>query len=448
MQIDEAHHKMISLKEKTFFIHTFGCQMNENDSERLAGYLMADGAVKVDRIENSDIIIVNTCAVREKSVEKLYSLLGRLSQIKKKKKVIIGVSGCVAQLQRSELLSNRPFIDFVIGPDNYHLLVANLKSIAHDKFILTGRHREWTCASFALFSRENKKSAYVTIMEGCNNFCTYCIVPFARGREKFRPKKDILEEVHFLSDQGYLEIQLLGQNVNSYIDPLSGTDFNVLLKEMNKFKSIEWIRFITSHPKNFKLDTARIMKDSEKICSQLHLPIQAGSDSVLKRMKRGYTKDEYLDKIKKIKELIPDISLSTDIIVGFPNETEEDFQKTLDVLQEVEYNNIFSFRYSPRPFTRASHFDNNVPLAAKRERLIRVQSLQKRIQMSNNQKLIGREMKVLCTGISKKDRNKYTGRNQAFQVINFSSNRNVLDQFVSVQITGCGAYSLHGKISE
>lgn len=422
--------------------------MNENDSERIAGYLQSEGAKKADRIERSDIIIVNTCAVREKSVEKLYSLLGRLSQIKKKKNIIIGVSGCVAQLQRAELFSNRPFIDFVVGPDNYNLFAAKLKSMAHEKFILTGRRREWTCQSPNLFSRENKKSAYVTIMEGCNNFCTYCVVPFARGREKFRPKKDILEEVHFLSDHGFKEIQLLGQNVNSYVDPQSGEDFNTLLKEMNKVKTLEWIRFITSHPKNFKIDTIRIMRDSEKICRQLHLPIQAGSDLVLNRMNRGYTREEYLKKIKKIKELIPDISLSTDIIVGFPGETEEDVQKTLDVLHEVEYNNIFSFRYSPRPFTKASRFDDDVPLALKRERLIRVQSLQKEIQLRNNQKLIGKQMKVLCTGISKKDRDKYTGRNQGFQVINFSSERNVVDQFVSIQIIDCGPYSLHGKISE
>lgn len=439
---------MISLKGKTFYIHTFGCQMNENDSERIAGYLRSDGAKKADQIENCDIIIVNTCAVREKSVEKLYSLLGRLSQIKKKKKIFIGVSGCVAQLQRAELLSNRPFIDFVIGPDNYHLLVPNLKSICHDKFILTERRCDWDYPSPSLFLRENKKSAYITIMEGCNNFCSYCIVPFARGREKFRPKNDILAEAVFLSNQGYKEIQLLGQNVNSYVDPQSETDFNALLKEMNKIKTIEWIRFLTSHPKNFKLETARVMMDSEKMCRQLHLPIQAGSNSVLKRMRRGYTREEYLTKISKIKELMPDVSLSTDVIVGFPGETEEDIQKTLDVLQEVEYNNIFSFRYSPRPYTKASHFDDNVPLAAKRERLIRVQSLQKKIQLKNNQKLIGRQMKVLCTGISKKDRNKYTGRNQAFQVINFRSDTNVLNQFVTVQITGYGPYSLHGKVAE
>jgi len=422
--------------------------MNENDSERIAGYLRSDGAKKADQIENSDIIIVNTCAVREKSVEKLYSLLGRLSQIKKKKKILIGISGCVAQLQRNELLSSRPFIDFVVGPDNYHLLVPNLTSICHDKFILTERRCDWDYSSPSLFLRENKKSAYITIMEGCNNFCSYCIVPFARGREKFRPKNDILAEAVFLSNQGYKEIQLLGQNVNSYVDPQSGTDFNALLKKMNNINTIEWIRFLTSHPKNFKLETARIMKDSEKMCRQLHLPIQAGSNSVLRRMKRGYTREEYLAKIAKIKELMPDVSLSTDIIVGFPGETEADIQKTLEVLQEVEYNNIFSFRYSPRPYTKASHFDDDVPLAAKKERLIRIQSLQKEIQLNNNQKLIGRQMKVLCTGISKKDRHKYTGRNQAFQVINFNSDTNVLDQFVTVQITGCGPYSLHGKVAE
>lgn len=437
---------MSILKDKTFFIHTFGCQMNENDSERIAGYLQAEGAQRADTIENSDVVIINTCAVRQKSVEKLYSLLGRLAQIKRHKKILLGVAGCVAQIYRSELILKRPFIDFVIGPDNYHLLVPKINSFEQDKFILTERHRHWEDISPSMISRQNQISAYITIMEGCDNFCSYCVVPFTRGREKFRPKKSILEEAAYLSEQGYKEIQLLGQNVNSYIDPDSVSDFNALLKEIDKIKLIEWVRFLTSHPKNFKPDTARIMKDSEKICRQLHLPVQAGSNSVLKRMRRNYTREKYLEKISIIKELMPDISLSTDIIVGFPGETDKDFQKTLDVLKEVEYSNIFSFRYSPRPYTKASFWKDSVPLSIKRERLIQVQSLQKSIQLNNNRKLIGSRMKVLCTGYSKKDRNKYTGRNQGFQVINFSSDIDFLNQFVTVQITGCGPYSLHGKI--
>jgi tRNA-2-methylthio-N6-dimethylallyladenosine synthase len=439
--------EMSTLKNKTFYIHTFGCQMNENDSERIAGYLQAEGAKKTDVIENSDVIIINTCAVREKSVEKLYSLLGRVAQIKNHKKILLGVAGCVAQLYRSRLITSRPFIDFVIGPDNYHLLVPRINSIEHDKIVLTERHRHWENTPPTLFSREHPVIAYITIMEGCNNFCTYCIVPFTRGREKYRPKKAILEEAAYLSAQGYKEIQLLGQNVNSYLDPDSDTDFNGLLEEVDKIKSLEWVRFITSHPKNFNLETARIMKDSEKICPQLHLPVQAGSNSVLKRMKRGYNREEYLEKIHKIKELMPDINLSTDIIVGFPGETDKDFQKTLDVLQEVEYSNIFSFRYSPRPYTKASLWEDSVPLSVKRERLIQVQSLQKNIQLKNNRKLIGSRMKVLCTGFSKKDKNKYNGRNQGFQVINFYSDNDSLNQFVNVQITGCGPYSLHGNIN-
>ncbi len=433
-----------SLKNLKFYIHTFGCQMNKNDSERIAGVLRAAGGKISDTLEGSDLIIINTCAVREKSEEKLFSYLGRLATLKKRKKTTIGVVGCVAQLYGSELLEKKPFIDFVLGPDNYNRLSWVIHGNHEEKFTSTSWNREFHETPHELILRESSISAYVTIMEGCNNFCSYCIVPFTRGREKCRPMRNIIQEVQCLANKSYKEIQLLGQNVNSYKDPEKGKDFSSLLKEVNRVDGIEWIRFITSHPKNFTNDIPMAMKEADKVCHQLHLPIQSGSSSVLERMNRGYTREDYLEKITFIRNLMQDISFSTDIIVGFPGETEEEFQETLSVLEEVRYNNIFSFRYSPRPLTAASQEKNAVSFEEKKRRLIEVQKLQRKIQLDLNKSLIGRVMKVLCLGKSKKSPYIYSGRNAGYQVINFKSKDDVIGGFVDVRITSCGPYSLQG----
>jgi len=403
-----------SLKNLKFYIHTFGCQMNKNDSERIAGVLRAAGGKISDTLEGSDLIIINTCAVREKSEEKLFSYLGRLATLKKRKKTTIGVVGCVAQLYGSELLEKKPFIDFVLGPDNYNRLSWVIHGNHEEKFTSTSWNREFHETPHELILRESSISAYVTIMEGCNNFCSYCIVPFTRGREKCRPMRNIIQEVQCLANKSYKEIQLLGQNVNSYKDPEKGKDFSSLLKEVNRVDGIEWIRFITSHPKNFTNDIPMAMKEADKVCHQLHLPIQSGSSSVLERMNRGYTREDYLEKITFIRNLMQDISFSTDIIVGFPGETEEEFQETLSVLEEVRYNNIFSFRYSPRPLTAASQEKDAVSFEEKKRRLIEVQKLQRKIQLDLNKSLIGRVMKVLCLGKSKKSPHIYSGRNAGY----------------------------------
>ena len=428
-----------------FFIRTFGCQMNENDSERIAGILAAEGAQPSDSLEESDLIIINTCAVREKSEEKFYSFLGRLSALKKRKNVTIGVVGCVAQFYKSEILEKKPLVDFIIGPDNYNTLSEILHSNHAEKIISTSWSPDFHDFSAEMTFRDSQVSAYVTIMEGCNNFCSYCIVPYTRGREKFRPFQSIIQEIRDLSKKGYKEIQLLGQNVNSYKDPESGKGFSSLLKDVDRIEGTEWIRFITSHPKNFTQDTAEAMSGSEKVCHQLHLPIQSGSTSVLKRMNRGYTREKYLKIITMLRSLMPNISLSTDIIVGFPGETEEEFQDTLSVLEEVRFTNIFSFRYSPRPQTAASKEKNSVPFEEKKKRLIKVQTLQKKIQLEFNSSLIGETMKVLCLGRSKKDSQVLSGRNEGYQVVNFTSQEDVIGRYVDVRITSCGPYSLIGE---
>jgi len=427
-----------------FYIKTFGCQMNVNDSERIAGILAAEGAQPSNTIEDSDIIIVNTCAVREKSVDKLHSFLGRLNSLKKRKKIKIWVAGCVAQLYRSELLERNPCIDVIIGPDNYWKIPEIFSNQEKEKIISTTCSHKWNEISHVLTLHDSRTSAYVTIMEGCNNFCSYCVVPITRGREKFRPMQNILMETKDLAKKGYKEIQLLGQNVNSYNDPMTGKRFSDLLNEVNKINGVEWIRFITSHPKDFTIDIAKMMKESKKVCNQLHLPLQSGSSSILKSMKRDYTREEYLKKISILRDLVPDISLSTDIIVGFPGETEKDFHKTLSILSEVRFTNIFSFCYSPRPITAASLIKDSISLDEKKRRLIELQNLQKKIQLKTNKSLIGRVMKVLCLGNSKKDPEIYSGRNEGYQVINFQSKNDVVGEFVDVKITGYGPHSLFG----
>lgn len=439
--------KTRDLENYKFYIHTFGCQMNENDSERIAGILTKAGATISESLEESDLIIINTCAVREKSEEKLYSYLGRLASLKKRKDVTIAVAGCVAQLYGSELSEQRPFVDVVIGPDNYQKLPQIVSDHIGEKILSTNWSPEWYEIPNDLIFRESHVSAYVTIMEGCNNFCSYCIVPFTRGREKFRPMQNIVQEVKGLRDTGYLEIQLLGQNVNSYKDPQTGKDFSALLREVNRVEGIEWIRFITSHPKNFSTEIGLAMKESEKVCEQLHLPVQSGSSSVLKRMNRGYTREYYLEKIRMLRDFMPDISLSTDIIVGFPGETEEEYQETFTLLEKVRFANIFSFRYSVRPLTAASNRKDTVPFEEKRRRLIEVQNLQRKIQLEYNQSLIGSVMKVLCLGESKKDSAVFSGRNEGHQVVNFKSKKDSIGKFVDIRITSCGPFSFIGEIA-
>ncbi|MGA2533441.1 MAG: tRNA (N6-isopentenyl adenosine(37)-C2)-methylthiotransferase MiaB [Candidatus Aminicenantales bacterium] len=430
-----------------FFVRTFGCQMNENDSEHIAGVLASAGAQRVPGPEDADVIIVNTCAVREKSEEKLYSYLGRLSSLKKNRRVLIGVAGCVAQVYRDKLFKKRLFVDFVVGPDNYLKILEIVEKAAAGPCLETGWGRAWQEFGPAETLRKNTTSPYVTVMEGCDNFCAYCIVPFSRGREKFRPFGRILGEVRDLAGAGSREIQLLGQNVNSYRDPESGRGFPQLLDEVCAVAGLEWVRFITSHPANFGDDLIAAMRRNPKVCRQLHLPLQSGSTAVLKRMNRGYTRGEYLALAERLKEALPGILLTTDIIIGFPGETEEDFEQTCDTLRHVRFAGIFSFRYSPRPLTASARMADNVPLPVKRRRLLALQNLQKSIQTEVNASFIGRDMTVLCSGPSPKGGGRLAGRTEGNLVVNFAAAPDLVGRFVSVRITGCGPYSLHGELA-
>jgi tRNA-2-methylthio-N6-dimethylallyladenosine synthase len=428
-----------------FFIRTFGCQMNESDSERVAGILRAAGAVRAERPEEADLVIVNTCAVRAKSEDKLFSYLGRVARLKAKRPLRLGVVGCVASLRGLELLSPRYSVDFVLGPDNYAELPRLLGASLAEKVVSTDWSAAWRETPAGLIARESRTTAYVPVMEGCNNFCAYCVVPFTRGREKYRPLASILREAADLAGQGYVEVQLLGQNVNSYRDPVSGRGFARLLREVAAVGDVAWLRFLTSHPRNFSDDIAEAMAELPNICRQLHLPLQSGSTAVLRRMGRKYTRETYLGCVAGLRRLMPEIALSTDVIVGFPGETEGDFKETLDVLSTVRFTYIFSFRYSPRPLTRASELVDDVPRAEKQRRLAAVQALQREIQLELNSRAVGQTQKVLCQGRGKKTPGLFTGRNEANQVVNFTSGNECTGRFASVRITGFGPYSLRGE---
>ncbi len=431
-----------------YHIHTFGCQMNENDSEYIAGLLSGLGLTRSPTPDDAAVIVVNTCSVRAKSEEKLFSLLGRLIPLKRRSGAMLGVVGCAAQLHRARLIERCPGLDFVVGPDNYHRLPEILARSSEEACLALERTPGWHEPLPRVFERESPVIGLVTIMEGCDNFCSYCVVPFTRGREKYRPFERILQEVRDLGRTGYLEVDLLGQNVNSYCDPDTGRDFASLLAEVSEVGGIAWIRFITSHPKSFSRELVRAMAALPRVCRQLHLPIQSGSTSVLRRMNRGYDRQDYLNLVSALREAMPEIALSTDIIVGYPGETEREFEETLSALEQIRFTSIFSFRYSPRPLTAASKLRDDVPPDIKKKRLIEVQDLQKRIQTELNRASVGRVQKVLGLGPSKRSARVFSGRNEAAQVVNFNAPADsaCLGRFVDVLITGFGPYSLRGEI--
>jgi tRNA-2-methylthio-N6-dimethylallyladenosine synthase len=430
-----------------FFVRTFGCQMNENDSERIAGVLAAAGAEKAAAPDEADVVVVNTCAVRGKSEEKLFSYLGRLAALKKRRPVLIGIAGCVAQIYRDGLLRRRPFVDFVVGPDNYREIPDIVARAAAGPCLATGRKRAWQEFGPGELLRESASSAFVTVMEGCDKFCAYCVVPFARGREKSRPLGDVFREVQALAEAGFREVQFLGQNVNNYQNPDSGRGLPELLDKACRVPGLEWVRFITSHPAHFDDGLIAAMARNPKVCRALHLPLQSGSTAVLGRMNRSYTREGYLALVERLRTSLPGLLLTTDIIVGFPGETEADFEATCDALRRVRFAGLFSFRYSPRPLTAASRMTDDVPLEVKRRRLLELQQLQKSIQLEIFRSFIGRELRVLVTGPSLKGGGRFSGRSEGNLVVNFAAPAAKVGEFVTVRITGCGPYSLHGQLA-
>ncbi len=435
---------------KQFHIHTFGCQMNVHDSEQMSQILSDAGYVNTDKVDSADIIIVNTCSVRGKAAQKAHSQLGRLKRLREKHPgLVIGVAGCLAQEYGAAFFKRAPYLDLVVGTHNIHRLPEMIEALHNNgsRVVDTSFHESVRSLGIHTLPPDGSVNAYVTIMQGCNNFCSYCIVPYVRGREESRASGDILNEIRFLADNGIREITLLGQNVNSYGSTLSGdTDFPGLLRMIGKIKGIERIRFTTSHPKDLSEKLAGCFGDIEGLCEHIHLPVQSGSDDVLKMMRRGYTVQEYLRKIDMLRSACPDISITSDIIVGFPGERDGDFQKTIDLMKKVRFDNTFSFKYSDRRGTASERYDGKVEETVKSERLSELQALQESHSMEKNRCREGTVEAVLIEGVSKNDRADITGRTRGNKIVNLPGDIGLTGKTVRVRITQSYMHSLRGEI--
>ncbi|HID94860.1 MAG TPA: tRNA (N6-isopentenyl adenosine(37)-C2)-methylthiotransferase MiaB [Candidatus Latescibacteria bacterium] len=388
------------MRRKRVYIETYGCQMNKADSEIIKAVLSASGYSMTAVPERADVILLNTCSVREHAEQRV---LGRISQLRQLKLenpgLILGVVGCMAQKMGKELIGEGSGVNLIAGPDSYRRLPGLLETSNNGSSIDLGLDPEEVYSGINP-RREDKVKAWVPIMRGCDKFCSYCVVPYLRGRERSRPADEILEEVKALAEQGHKEVTLLGQNVNSYKD--GATDFADLLRSIDETTCIQRVRFLTSHPKDMSQKVLHAINESKSLCEHIHLPLQSGSSRILARMNRGYNKEQYLQLIRLIREIIRGVSISTDIIVGFPGETEEDFQETLDVVKEVGFDSAFTYKYSPRKGTRAYEFEDDVPPEEKQERLERLICLQRKISASKNQSLVGSRQEVLIEGRNRK----------------------------------------------
>lgn len=428
--------------------------MNEDDSDRLLSFLKAIGFRRTDGAEDADLIILNTCTVRDKAEQKVYSTLGRFKALKEKNpELIIGVSGCVAQQEGQRLLKRVPHLDMVIGTHNIHRINELLNEVSKKRTrvvaselsgtITTGEYRPYRTrrpdTHHAPRQQEEKKiKNFVSIMRGCDNYCSYCIVPYVRGGEVSRPSRDIMEDVRSLATGGTKEVTLLGQNVNSYGNSGGGgadISFPELLKRVCRIDGIERVRFVTSHPKDISMELIELFGDEPKLCRNIHLPLQSGSDRVLERMRRGYTVGEYISKVTLLKKLYPGISLTTDIIVGFPGEDEADFEATMEVVRGVGFDSIFSFKYSPRPGTLAAAFTDRVPGQIGSRRLEALQSEQKKITAEKNKALEGTIVEVLVEGRSKASERELTGRTPSNRVCNFPGDRALTGSVIDLLVT-------------
>ena len=437
---------------KRLYLQTYGCQMNQYDSERIVRLMGQAGYAPTDRAEDADLILLNTCSVREKAEQKVYSALGRWRELKEKKRaLIIGVGGCVAQQEGEALLRRVPYLDLVFGTHNIHKLgqMVQQAETLGDRPVEIAFYRDPSYMEDpeARPAVQGAK-AYVTIMQGCNKVCSFCIVPHVRGREISRPSERILREIENLAAEGVKEVMLLGQNVNSYgkISP-GGLTFPQLLHTINNISGLERIRFTTSHPQDLSAELIEAYATLEKLCEHLHLPVQSGSDTVLHRMRRGYTREEYMDRIRRLRDRCPEVALSTDIIVGFPGESELEFERTLEILQEVEYDEIYSFSYSPRPHTLASKiYPDDVPEEVKKRRLEMVLRLQAEISRRKNKERIGRVEEILVDGAAKLGRGQMMGRTRTNRIVNFVGPEELSGRLVQVRIVAAAANSLVGEL--
>lgn len=437
---------------KKLYIQTYGCQMNQHDSERIALVMRRMNYIRTESAEHADLIVLNTCSVRDKAEQKVYSALGRLRELKQlNEDLIIGVGGCVAQQEGESLLRRVPYLDLVFGTHNIHKLPEMVQHVE----MLGQRPAEMAFYRDPSYMEDPEgrpevhgPKAFVTIMQGCNKVCSFCIVPYVRGREISRPSEKIVREIQDLTQRGVKEVMLLGQNVNSYGKLSSGElTFPELLIRINGIEWLERIRFTTSHPQDLSQELIEAYGKLEKLCEQLHLPVQSGSDAVLHRMRRGYTREDYLSRLRRLRDRCPGVALSTDIIVGFPGETEQEFEETLAILREVEYGEIFAFVYSARPNTAATKiYRDDVSKEVKKERLARVQRVQNEISLKKNRAMIGRVEEILVEGPSKLRQDQITGRTRTNKIVNVVGPRRLSGSLSRVRLTGASANSLLGDL--
>ena len=446
-------------KKNKYTILTMGCQLNENDSEKLCGMLEQMGYEKTENYEEADIALFNTCCVRENAEDKLFGKLGELKKLKEKKGIIIAIGGCMMQEKHitDKIKQSYPFVDILFGTHTLHKFPEDLyKALQEKRKIEDIIDIDGEIHEGLPIKRNSKIKASVTIMNGCNNFCSYCIVPYVRGRERSRQAKDIINEVEELAKQGYKEITLLGQNVNSYLrverekqipfEEYQGVhSFATLLQAINKIDGIQRIRFVSPHPKDFTDDVIQAIASCNKVCKLVHLPLQSGNTKVLKEMNRKYTKEQYLNLVEKMKNRIPNLTLSTDIIVGFPGETDEEFEDTLDVVRKVNFEQVYMFIYSRRVGTPGDKMQNQIPEEQKHKRFNQLKALVESQIGQNNQKYLGTKQKVLVEGESKNNKTLLTGRTDSNKVVVFEGNKKSIGQIVELEIVSEHMWYLKGE---
>jgi tRNA-2-methylthio-N6-dimethylallyladenosine synthase len=434
--------------DKTFYLETFGCQMNVHDSEKVIGTLVSEGYRQVPTVEEADLVLYNTCSIRDKAEQKVFHRLNDYKKYQKQGKKF-GVLGCVAQQEGEKIFERAPYVSMVCGSASYRNLPEMLVQIEAGKRVTGLDDRETDeCFETEFAARTNPHRGYITIIEGCDKFCAYCVVPFTRGKERSRTSESVLAEARQMADFGYTEIQFLGQNVNSYRDPAGRKSFAELLAAVGELPGIRRVRFTTSHPRDFGRDIVEAIDAVPTLCDHVHLPVQSGSTRVLDAMQRLYTRDQYLERIAWIKSAKRDISITTDTIVGFPGETEVDFQETLSLLDEVGYDSIFAFKYSPRPNTPAIHLDDAIPDEEKVRRLAVLQEKQRLIQTHRNKKRVGEIVEVMVEGRNEA-RGQWIGRTSQNMTLNFTTPANVRlhsGSYTKVFITTSFPNSLVGEM--
>ena len=430
---------------KKFALETYGCQMNVADSELVEGILTNLGLEKTSDYDEADAIFLNTCAIRENAETKVHSKLGNLQKIKlNKPHLIIGVLGCMAQNLKDDLLKNKPYVDIILGPDSYRKIPDLInRHVTDNKSIVDTKLSRYEVYENLFPSRGDTFNAWVSIMRGCDKFCSFCIVPFTRGRERSRSVESIVEEVKKAVDQGFVEITLLGQNVNSY--NFEGKSFSDLLLDVSNIDGVKRIRYTSPHPQDINQELLEVMASRQNICNYVHFPMQSGSNEVLKRMNRTYTREHFYDMAEKIRKIMPNCGLSTDIIVGFPGETDDQYRETLDLMEAIKFNSAFTFKYSPRPYTKAEQFSDQISEQVKKDRLDEMLILQRKHTLELNQKMVGSFQKVLIEKESKKSNMHWAGRTDSNEWVIIEKNNSNIKDIVPVEITGATGVILHGK---